>query len=320
MHADTSHVAFIACTCKGPGLKRFVEKFVQGSARLAFWRKPVEAIPDQLQVPDPASDSGITLNDAEAEVSVDVPVQQGGWLARLRHALRRHKDPSRTLPEDSSLAPGAEQTASTLPLSGAPIDEASATAGDAPPPARSFLARLKNTLRRQSKPDQPEVAVAAEQASTEIVENPIPASEDDSASDAEGLPVNRIGRVLALLSNKWVWIPGASVALLAIIVMMVLMLLQSRHEKAQLQADLIAAQIKLKQASIGKQAAARQNISRQAVAQQAMAWQAGAQTSAGSAAGGQTGGDTGNCDVSNKESVVKNLRNCIDEFNKITAR
>jgi hypothetical protein len=301
-------------------LKRFVEKFVQGSARLAFWRKPVEAIPDQPQFPDPASDTGIMPNDAASNEAVDVPVQPAGWLARLRHALRRHKDPSPESPEDSNLASSPEQTASTLPLPGAPIDDASATAGDAPPPAPSFLARLKNTLRRQSRLDQAEVAVAAEKASAEIVENPIPASEDDSVGDTEGPPVNRIGRVLALLSNKWVWIPGTSVALLAIVATMVLMLLQARHEKAQLQADLIATQIKLKQASIGKQTAARQTISRQAEVQQDTVWQADAQVSTGSAAGGRTGEDTGNCDVSNKESVVQNLRNCIDEFNKITAR
>lgn len=300
-------------------MKRFVEKFVQGSARLAFWRKPVEVTPDQLQFPDPASDTGIKLSEAESNAAVDVSVQQVGWLVRLRHALLRPKDRSRKLPEDSNLASSPEQTASTLPLSGTPID-ASETAGGVPLPAGSFLARLKNTLRRQSKPGQPEVTVAAEKASAEIVENPTPASEDEPAVDADVLSVSRIGRILALLSNKWVWIPGASVALLAIMVTMALMLLQSRHEKAQLQADLIATQTKLKQASIGKQASARQNISRQAEVQQDMAWQAGAQVSAGSAAGGQTAGDTGNCDVSNKESVVKNLKNCIDEFNKITAR
>lgn len=292
-------------------MKRFVAKIVRGSARLAFWRKPVEVAPDQQQSSEPASAEEIKPNETESKASVDVPVQQTGWSARLKNALLRRKRPDRESSPESDPALSSDQTLPKAPPSEA-LNDTDATADTALPPTLSLLARLKHSLRRQSRPEQLEADMAAENSSAENDNPPALSRDDDSVDDADAPHVSRIGRVLVLLSNKWVWIPGTSVLLLMIVVTMMLMLLQSRREKEQLQADLIAAQIKLKQAGIGKQVPIHQGLFRQAGDP--------AEVSAGGVADGYADVDTGNCDVSSKESVIKNLKNCIESFNKTTGR
>lgn len=127
------------------------------------------------------------------------------------------------------------------------------------------------------------------------------------------MQLSRIQRVRVVLANKWVWVPGVSIMLIALIATMTWMLLQSGQEKKQLQIELVAAQKKLKLANIAKQASVKpapvyHNASKQA-GNPAVA-------SVGDTPAGSTpGGDAGGCDVSSKENVTRNLKNCIDSFN-----
>jgi hypothetical protein len=350
----------MARTGKEPGLNRFVAKLVKGSARLAFWRKRVDAAPEQPQPPVPETSRQAEPARAETPASADVP-RQPGWFARLGHTRRRRKKPA---PEST---PDVVQTVVEAPPSRKSSD-ASATADAVPPPKPSLLARLKNTLRRQPGPEQvvadteavtngsgkssaaksalaedgqaatpasvePPVSFAArlknklrrrpwsaQPAADEAAEEPgaekdkqaTASSDDDSADDADAPHVSRIGRVLALLSNKWVWIPSVSMVILAFAGTMTWMLVQSKHEREQLQVKLASTQKQLKQVSIEKQVALRQPDPRPVGVL--------ASASVGSAAATQSGVDVGDCDVSSKESVAKNLKNCIEAFNNSTAR
>ena len=65
-----------------------VEKLARGTARLAFWRKPVEASPDAAA---PAAASA-----SIAPTSADAP--KPGWFARLKHKLHQGKEPAAPAP------------------------------------------------------------------------------------------------------------------------------------------------------------------------------------------------------------------------------
>jgi hypothetical protein len=209
-----------------------------------------------------------------------------------------------------------------------------------------LLARLKKILRRQPKPEPlvaEEAAAKPDAAKPDAQANKGSTATRDAhpADDVDAMPVSRMGRVLGMLSNKWVWIPGVSVAMLAIIATMTLMLLQSKHDNEQLQADLVATRKALKKTGIEQHAAAPQNPSMHVaslqtgdpvpapdghVAATAVSEETAskadepAHAAAGSADSGQPGAYTGNCDVSDQASVIKNLRNCIEGFNKAAGR
>ena len=284
-------------------MNRLTAKLVHGLARLAFWRKPVETTPEQPQSPDPETSTRLRATEAEPGASVNVPVLRAGWFARLKQVLRRRRDPA----QEPSLEP--DQTGVGAHPSREQV-EVSAAADVVPPLTLSFLGRLKNKLRRQPKLEQLEADAlkpGAERNSQATA--PSDANPDD---DADTVQISRMRRVGAMLSNKWVWIPSVGIVLMAIIVSMLLMLLQSAQEKKQLQTQLIATQKKLEQTSIVKQAAARKNPSRQA--------DDPPNETLGIAADDQPGVDAGDCVVADAESVVKNLKNCIDSFNNDTAQ
>lgn len=296
-------------------MNRLVAKLVQGSARLTFWRKPVEPTPAQPQSPAPGTASSVRPAEVESSAAVDVPVLRVGWFTRLKHALRRRKYPAQEPPPDP------DQTVVKALPSRAPVD-ASAPADTVPSPAPSFLARLKNKLRRQPQPEQLEadgvaekpsaVKPSAEKSGAEKNPGAAASSEVTPADDADAIPVSRMGRVLAMLSNQWVWIPGISIVMLAIVASMMLMLLRSKHENEQLLTKLVATQKELKQTSIKKQAPARQHSPRQAGDPDNVA--------VGSVADAEPGVDAGDCVVTDQASVIKNLKNCIDSFNNATAQ
>lgn len=286
-------------------MNRFTAKLVHGFARLAFWRKPVETAPEQSQSPDPATARRLRTAEAEPSVSVDVPVLRAGWFARLKQVLRRRRDSA----QEPSLDP--DQTGVRAHPSKNQVEE-NAAANVVPLPKLSFLGWLKNKLRRQPKPEQLEADVDADALKPGAEENSKATASSDANpdDDADAVQISRIRRALSMLSNKWVWVPSVSIVLLAIIVSMLLMLLQSAQEKKQLQTKLIATQKKLEQTSIVKQAAARKNLS----------GQAGDPASETLAADTQPGVDAGDCVVTDKESVIKTLKNCIDSFNNDMAQ
>jgi hypothetical protein len=215
-------------------------------------------------------------------------------LARLKNRLRRQ--PGLPPPEANAAADTeqlADQRAIESPSRGR-NDADATTADELPAPKPSLLVRIKNRLRRQS----------GLPPSEEDTDEPTP-GDAESADDESPVQVGRIRRVLAVLSNKWVWIPGVSVVLLALLGAMLLGLLQSAQETKQLQAELLATQKKLEQATT-KKAAASRDASRQA-----------GNHAVATAADSSPGIDAGDCTVTDKESVIQNLRNCIDSFNSL---
>ena len=287
-------------------MNRFTAILGHGIARLAFWRKPVETTPESPPPPaqpeslDPAAARRVRASEAESSAPVDVPVLRVGWFARLKHVLRRRSKP---VQEPS---PDPDQTVARSRPSPESVD-ASAAADDGSPPALSFLARLKNKLRHQPQPEQLQAEALAEEPGAEKDNKATATSDVDPADDADATRASLMGRVLALLTNQWVWIPGISTVLLASMTTMMLMLLQSTQEKEHLQTKLVAAQKELKQTTIEKQAAVRRVAFRQAG------------DSANSADETQQGVDAGDCVVSDQASVIKNLKNCIESFNSAMA-
>ncbi|HSJ81868.1 MAG TPA: hypothetical protein VK910_11705 [Thiobacillus sp.] len=242
-------------------MNRLTAKLVQGFSRLAFWRKPAAAFPEQPETPGMEA---LTEAQPEAEPTA---------LAEA---------PARELADDHA------------------IEEAAAA------PKLSVLARLKTTFRRQTKPE----ALEADESipGAELNRDATAFSEDDeSYSDEDTAQPGRIRRVLATLSNKWVWMPGASAMLLVLIGAMVLMLLQSAQEKEHLQAELRATQKKLEQTGVAKEVTVDAAVP------------APAAVPAFAAVGSRPGVDAGDCQVSDKASVAQNLKNCIDSFNRSMA-
>ena len=286
-------------------MNRLTAKLVHGLARLAFWRKPVESIPEQPQSPEPETARRLRTTEAAPGANVDVPVMRTGWFARLKQVLRRRRDPAQEPSQDT------DQTKVRVHSSQEQA-EVTAAAGVVPQPKLSFLGRLKNTLRRQPNPEQLAVDADTSKPGAETVGKTSAPSNANPGDDAEAVQISLIRRVGAMLSSKWVWIPSVSIVLLAIIVAMLLMLLQSAQEKKQLQTKLIATQKKLEQTSISKQAAARKSAPRQA--------NDPANETLGSAANTQLDADAGDCVVAGTESVIKNLKNCIDRFNNDMAQ
>lgn len=290
-------------------MNRLTAPFVQGFARLAFWRKPAGPRPEQLETTAP--DELMDLNplggepDADADADTDTPEPQVGRFARLKHALRwrRNAAPEHPAEPDQAAAmqpPSLEHT------------EASETVDETPAPRRSLLARLKNSLRRHPGAETLEVEADDSIPSLAQDDEAAASSEDDSDSDEDAVQPGRIRRMLAMLSNKWVWIPGVSVVLLALMGAMGLMLLQSSRQNEQLQAELLTTQKKLEQTGVAKKAAVRTKAPMLAgVPAFAVIDRAVADSSLGM--------DTGDCQVSDKESVTQNLKNCIDSFNRSMA-
>ncbi|MBW8305337.1 MAG: hypothetical protein K0M46_00430 [Thiobacillus sp.] len=271
-------------------MNRLTATIAQGFSLLAFWRKP-EASTEAQPV------------EAEAEpAAADTAEPQAGRFERLKQLLNLGRKPIAEQPVAPDPAALAEAPARELADENA-IEEAASA------PKLSVLARLKNTFRRQTKPE----ALEAEESIPGAGPNrdATAFSEDESDSDEDTAQPVRIRRVLAALSNKWVWIPGASAMLLVLIGAMALMLLQSAQEKEHLQAELLATQKKLEQKGVAKEAAVKENVRPADAPAFAAIGSAAADTGIGI--------DAGDCQVSDKASVTQNLRHCIDSFNRSMA-
>lgn len=179
-------------------------------------------------------------------------------------------------------------------------------------PNRSLLARIANRLRRQ--PGQQSLDRDADEPTpgTETESEATGSGNTEAPEGAGGVRRSPIGRVLATLSNKWIWIPGASVMVLALAGALLMLVLQSAQEKERLRAELRATQEKLEQATAVKHVEASS----------AVPGQVKDSSYPGSGGPGKKSltVDVEDCLVTDKESVTRSLRNCIDSFNDSTAK
>lgn len=158
----------------------------------------------------------------------------------------------------------------------------------------------------------------------------VTASPSAEAPPAEGDEPHKpklVRRLLGILSKKWVWIPSVSVAMLAVMGTLSFMLMQSKQATHELQAELATAKKQLKQVPIKTQVVPPLLVAHQDVAPHGVNPaaspndvpydEASPQAAAGSATSLNMDMD---CEISDKASVAKNLRNCIEAFNQATAR
>jgi hypothetical protein len=288
-------------------LNRLTATIVQGFSRLAFWRKPAAPLPEQPEAPASEASTEVQPVEVEAEPAAvtDAAEPQVGRFERLKRLLNLGRKSIAEQPLAPDPAALDEAPAREMVDENAIEEETSA-------PPRSWLARLKTTFRRQAKPE----ALEADESipGAERNRDATAFSEDESDSDEDTAQPGRIRRVLAALSNKWVWIPATSVMLLALIGAMALMLLQSVQEKEHLKAELLATQKKLEQTGVAKEVAADTEVRAPAAADVPAFAVVGS-----AAAHNRPGIDAGDCQVSDKASVTQNLKNCIDSFNRSMA-
>jgi hypothetical protein len=280
-------------------LNRLTAKLVQGVSRLAFWRKPAAAFPEQPETPALEASTAVQPETEQAAVA-DTAEPQTSRFERLKQLLKLGRKSIAEQPLAPDSAALAEAPARELADENA-IEEAASA------PKLSVLARLKATFRRQAKPE----ALEADESipGAERNRDATAFSEDESDSDEDTAQPGRTRRALAMLSNKWVWIPGASAMLLVPIGAMALLLQQSAQEKEHLQAELLATQNKFEQAGVAKEVAV----------DTAVPAPAPAAVPAYVAADSRPGIDAGDCQVSDKASVTQNLKRCIDSFNRSMA-
>ena len=351
-----------------------VAKLARGTARLAFWRKPVEA---SLEAAAPAVASPSVAPPAAA----DAP--KPSWFARVKQKLRRGEDPvvptavaapvlaGLATPAAAAVAtPAAPPVVAPPPLvpqeleemlelsdSVAPSAHADMLFGDDTP--EELVQALGRSEATQAPPGaaesaatdmaqfefEPESAEIAQAAITQTDAPPANVSQPKATpkaaavtatSSAEATPVEDdesdkpklVSRLLGILSKKWVWIPSVSVAMLAVMGTLSFMLIQSKQATHELQAELANAKKQLKQVPIKPQVippllVVHQDVAPHGVDPAAASLQAVSHEEASSqAAAGSSSSPNADidCDISDKVSVGKNLRNCIEAFNQATAR
>ena len=291
-------------------MKRLTQLFSSTLARLAFWRKPAAGGPDEASA-DPAQDAAASVEspgagsgperieasateaaapsaarsgtvDEHAETADLAPVPPS-FFARLIAKLRRPKV------ESPDASPPTEPVA---PVEAAGADPA------AEPTTPSFLARLAAKLRRRPAAD----TQAADEAEAAVVRDEAAGEEDESAPRG-------FRRVLALLSRKIVWIPAASLVLLAVVGTLSTLLWQAGQDRTALEAKLKAAERKLQQTATAKPRPAGPTASSTSSVNAVAAPAAGPRLDL-------AGGD---CDINDAESVSLRLKDCIEAFNQETA-
>ncbi|MHB1216046.1 MAG: hypothetical protein ACYCY9_13785 [Thiobacillus sp.] len=291
-----------------PAPRRSLLARLKNSLRRHPGAETTEAEADE-SIPSPGQRDATTASSESVPASDDVaPAPPRSLLARLKNSLRRHPGPETIEAEVDEAIPSPGQRDATTAFSEAdPSGDDEATL-----PQPSLLARLKNRLRRHPGAETLEMEADESISRPAQDDEAAASSEDDSDTDGDAVQPGRIRRMLAMLSNKWVWIPGVSVVLLALMGAMLVMLLQSTRENEQLQAELLATQKKLEQTGVAKKAAVRADVPRPAGDP---AYSAGDSV----VADNSRGMDDGDCQVSDKASVTQNLRNCIDNFNRSMA-
>jgi len=150
---------------------------------------------------------------------------------------------------------------------------------------------------------------------------------DASPADPDDTPkVSLKTRLLGALTQKWIWIPSVSVAMLAVVGTLSFMLMQSKQAAHELQAELASAKKQLKQAPIKPQVippvlVAHQNTApHQSEPANPLTGTGAYAESASYSAAAPGDNEALDCDISDKASVAKNLKKCIEAFNQATAR
>lgn len=350
-------MAIMARMGKESGLNRLAAQLLQGSTRLAFWRKPDVLVPAQA----PAN-----IQDAPSRPAFMARIGRVAdwkrWIAPLQQQAARlafwHK-PDAVMPDtaETNQAPSPAQA----PASSAPpdahddevflsLDAPMATPGidqlfgddSTPSEFATDKSNAEPGFTEQTDPDTisaaattaepvvpakvPPVVVtpAAAKPATGIQKqsapSDAPASDNDSDDDSDAAPANRMRRLLAVLSRKKVWIPGVSFVLLAIMGSLLLMLLHAKQEQHRLQTELLAAQQKGKPSPASAHAVAHAPAAMQVAAIAAGADSVPVSTNESGIADSQPGIDPDDCIITDQASVLKNLKRCIDSFNTATAQ
>lgn len=300
-------------------MKRLFTRIPSALARLAFWRKPAAdeanaasadpapAQDDVAPAESPSAGNGPELFDASETETVapsparpdrpvdlaetaDLAPEPPSFFARLTAKLRR---------------PKAESPDASTPVEPAAAVEAGSSEADpslepAPP---SFLARLTAKLRRRPEAD----TQAADDAEVAVTRDE--AADEEDASGPRGFR-----RVLALLSRKIVWIPAASVVLLAVVGTLSALLWQAGQDRTALEAKLKAAEQQLQRTATPQPRAAGSTTPPSGSAEPSL------DAVAAPAAGPRPSLAGGDCDINNAESVSLRLKDCIEAFNLETAR
>lgn len=144
------------------------------------------------------------------------------------------------------------------------------------------------------------------------------AVEPAESADTFEPPVGRFqpALVLATLSNKRVWIPGATAMLLGLIgAAMAWMPPQAAQENARLQAERPATQEEREPAGVAKKEVAPAASDAPAPVPADVPADMAVDRAAADA---RPGIDDGECQVSDRASVTRNLKSCIDSFNRST--
>ena len=248
------------------------------------------------------------------------PEPKPGWFTRLKQGWRKPVatdllDPGKTTviekPSRERLAPArdAEETG-----------EASE-----PTPKPSGLGRLKNLLSLRRRKDASEETADGQ---ISVIEKPADRAAskgkdaaDQNTEEAQPPQDKRFKRLLLRLRSKWVWIPATSITLLALITGVVMSMAQSAHEREKLKAELQTAKKKLEQKTAASVAAAKIALPIQAAAAapEAKKTDPAFEIVGHARAETNSGIDTGDCVVKDKDSVVQNLKNCIEGFNSAMA-
>jgi len=302
---------------------RFFSILKASLAKLAFWSKPRAVAPAEPDTPPPlaAWESAAAKNESGEAPAAPEPTPSR--FTRLKHWLRLRRAPDSAEPVDPRPTriiekPARERLTRDADETG---DESTLT------PKPSWLTQLKSRLRVGRKPDAAE-DTAAEQA--QGIEKQADSAKfrkksgtDPEQGAEEALPpqAKRFKRFLLRLRSKWVWIPATSITLLALITGVVLSMAQSAQEREKLKAELQTAKKKLDQKTAASVAAAKMALPIQTAAAAPEAKQTYLVLEAGGAARAETnsGIDAGDCVVKDKDSVVQNLKNCIEGFNSAMA-
>ena len=292
-------------------MKQFIAKFSNWFTGLAFRRKPALPIPAALTTPSPKTASSSRHNAPESSEAVEIPATKARWFIRLTHALRRRRKeaaPEQALDPDQSVIikrPTQDQLEATEVLE------------ELPSVKPSLLSRLRNKIRKQAPPELPETIPSASDTRERSRARESTADDKLGETKADGEEAPTIGffkRLLAKLRNKWVWIPLASAMLLSLTGGLLWIVLHTAQEKEKLQAELQATKKQLKKQAVvvtKTTAVEAPPPPQEAPINAAIAGQVSTKSALGIS--------PGDCLITDKESVTKNLKDCIESFNNVAS-
>lgn len=288
-----------------------------------FRRRQAAAVADSID-----EDAVIEQTPRKAKRATDepeepeTPAPKLSFFTRLKQWLRLARRPVATDAEaeaDSDAEDVAEQATSKKNRATSEGEEA-----EAEPPKLGFFARAKQWLRFRRKP----LASDAEaDDKTQTIDKAAARSEATAEGEEEAPPPSRAKRILLRLCHKWVWIPALSVAVVALVSWVLVIMLHTTQEKERLQAELKAAKKMLEQKKVAAEkpplpvpppppplpVTPEKPAPKVDPAFQIVGHVPAPQSE-------ETAGvDAGDCLVKDKESVAANLKNCITSFNEAVA-